>query len=175
MSSAVQANIPCCKKTMVKLSTFVFNNKTIPGHALYEKGLQKKTKRRRSTGRQPGTKSASRPGDKPLTNRLKTACQPLVWFPHSVYIGFCLFVLLERRSGDVSSMPWGVRGALVSWANCCVGAVLPGPAPPPRRAPRPDPPEVCTGFGLDKCFAYQCIKFWTCNIGTPTVNTGRTL
>ena len=35
------------------------------------------TKRRRSTGRQPWAQSASRLGDKPLINRLQTACQPL--------------------------------------------------------------------------------------------------
>ena len=133
-----------------------------------------------------------------------------------------MFVLLENRSGDVSSMPWRVRGTLVSWANCSMGAqscatpphpaaplcdpprpargmygfwtrqvhrftkislvrasgeafrtrvfdaleggrddcllgelfcrhlVLRGPAPPPRRAPRPDLPVVCPGFGLDR-------------------------
>ena len=51
------------------------------------------TKRRRSTVRQPGTKSASRPGDKPLINRWSTAD----FVPPTVYIGFRLFVLLERR------------------------------------------------------------------------------
>ena len=51
------------------------------------------TKRRRSTVRQPGTKRAPRPGDKPLINRWSTAD----FVPPSVYIGFRLFVLLERR------------------------------------------------------------------------------
>ena len=32
----------------------------------------------------------------------------------------------------------------------CWHPVLPDPAPPPRHAPRPDPPVVCPGFGLDK-------------------------
>ena len=45
-------------------------------------------------------KGASRPGDIPVINRLSTGrC-----VPPSVYIGFRLFVLLENRSGDVSSM-----------------------------------------------------------------------
>ena len=109
----------------------------IPGHALHEKGLQIQ-KRRRPTGRQPGTKSASRPVDKPRIIRLQTACQPVILSPHSVYTGFCLFVLLGKRSGDVSSMPWGVRGTLVPWANCSVG-VPSCPAPPRRPAVRPDP------------------------------------
>ena len=39
----------------------------IPGHALHEKGSQK-TKKLRSTVQQPGTKTASRPGDKPQMN-----------------------------------------------------------------------------------------------------------
>ena len=32
----------------------------------------------------------------------------------------------------------------------CLHPVLPGPAPPPRRAPRPDPPVACPGFGFDR-------------------------
>ena len=53
-------------------------------------------------------------------------------------MGFRLFVLLEECSGDVFSMPWGVRGTLVSWANCSVG-VPSCPAPPRHPAVRPDP------------------------------------
>ena len=48
---------------------------------------------RRSIVRQPGTKCASRPRDKPLINRWSTVDFVLP----SVYIGFRLFVLLERR------------------------------------------------------------------------------
>ena len=105
-------------------------------------------KRRRSINGFLGTKSASRPGDKPLTNRLSTACQPVIFFPHSVYIGFRLFVLLERSSGDVSSMPWGVRGTHVSWANCFV-CVPTCPAPPRRPAVRPDPTRPWYVWVLD--------------------------
>ena len=98
-----------------------------------EKGLQKQ-KRRRSTGQQPGTKSAFRPIDKQRINRLSTGFS----VPPSVYIGFRLFVLLEGRSGDVSLMPWRVRGTVVSWANCSV-CVQSCPTPPRRPAERPDP------------------------------------
>ena len=66
-------------------------------------------------------------------NRGKTAGQPLILFLRSVYIGFRLFVLLERRSGDVSSMPWRVRGTLVSWAISSVGTQ--SYPTPPRRPP----------------------------------------
>ena len=48
-----------------------------------------------------------------------------------------MFVLLEGRSGDVSMVPWRVRGTLVSWANCSVGVPF-CPAPPRRPAVRPD-------------------------------------
>ena len=60
----------------------------IPGHALHKGFIE--TKRRRSTGRQPGTKSASRPGYKPVINRGSTGYR----VPPSVYIGILLFVLL---------------------------------------------------------------------------------
>ena len=66
------------------------------------------TKRRRSTDQQPGEKSASRPADKPLMNWLSTTG----FVPPSVYMGFRLFVLLGRRSGDGSSMLWKYEGGL---------------------------------------------------------------
>ena len=47
-------------------------------------------------------------------------------------------MLLARRSGDLSSMPWKVRGTLVSWANSSVG-IQSCPTPPRRPAARPDP------------------------------------
>ena len=53
-------------------------------------------------------------------------------------VGFRLFVLLENRSSDVSSLPWWVRGSLVSWANNSVGTQS-CPTPPGRPAGRPDP------------------------------------
>ena len=106
---------------------------TIPGHALHEKGLQGQ-KKRRSIVRQPGTKRASRPGDKPLINRWSTADS----VPPSVCIGFRLFVLLERRWSDVSSIPWRERWTFVSWANSSVGTQS-CPTPPGRSAGRSDP------------------------------------
>ena len=66
-------------------------------------------KRRRSTGQQPERKSASRPADKPRMNHWSTAG----FVPPSIYIGFRLFVLLGRRSGDVSSMLWRVGKRIV--------------------------------------------------------------
>ena len=48
-------------------------------------------------------------------------------------------MLLEGRSSDLCSMPWGVRGSLVSWANCSVGIIQFCPTPPGRPAVCPDP------------------------------------
>ena len=49
----------------------------------------------------------------------------MVLFPHSVYIGFRLFVLLERRSGDVSSMLRGYEGLFTeTFCSTPLGAEL---------------------------------------------------
>ena len=69
------------------------------GHSLHEKGFTKKNKRR-YTGQQPGTKSASRPAyepviktaDKPVVNRGSTAS----FVSPPVYIEIPLFVLAQR-------------------------------------------------------------------------------
>ena len=59
---------------------------TIPRHALHD------TKRRRSTGRLPGRKNASRPADTSLMNQWLTAD----FVPPSVYIGFFLPSVYNR-------------------------------------------------------------------------------
>ena len=51
-------------------------------------------------------------------------------FVHPVYMGFCLFVFQDRRSGDVSSMPWRVRGTFVFRVINSIGTWS---YPPPRR------------------------------------------
>ena len=40
----------------------------------------------------------------------------------------------------------------------CWHPILPDPARPPRRAPRPDPPVVCPGFGFDR-YKLDCSCF----------------
>ena len=113
----------------------------VPGHALHEKGLQ------RQIG--VGTLVSSQERRAllvPLINRGSTAR----FVPPSVYIGFPLFVLPKRRSGQLSSIAWRARGTFVSWANRPVGVRLPVPALPRRAPPRPDPPVVCPGFGFDR-------------------------
>ena len=84
-------------------------------------------------------------------NRLSTAG----FVPPSVYIGFRLFVLLQRRSGDLS----------MSWGRTVLSASLPGSASPRHRAPRPDALVVCPVFGFDKCVyigfrLFRCSCFW---------------
>ena len=94
----------------------VWKSYVFPGHALHEKGLQKQK------GVGPLVSSQEqRALLVPRINRSSTAGQPRILFPHSVYIGFRLFVLLERRSGNMFSMLWRVRGRLVPCANCSVG------------------------------------------------------
>ena len=128
-----------CISCMYNLYKFI-------GHILHEKGLQRQ-KRGRSTGRQPGTKSASRLGDVPVMNRDSTA----IFVYLSVYIGFRLFVLLGRRSGDVSSMLLeSARKDCFLGEQFCGQTVLPDSAPPLRRAPRRDPPVVYSGCELDR-------------------------
>ena len=104
-------------------------------------------KKRPSTDRQPGTKSASRPGDKPLTNHLSTADFVSAFGAHKILLFRAFEKTFRRRFCEA------LRG---TWVACLLGEllcrrpVLPIPAPPPRCAPRPDPPVVCPGFGFDK-------------------------
>ena len=114
-------DMPCMKKV------------STPGHALHEKSFQ----RQKGVGLLVGI-YVRRALLVPRLNRVQTACQPVILFSHSVYIGFRLFVLQGSRSGDVSSMPWKLRGMLVSWANSSVG-IQSCPTPPHRPAVRPDP------------------------------------
>ena len=74
--------------------------------------------------------------------------------------GFCSSIGLHRislvrASGEtfrrrVFDALEGTREACPLGEQFCWHPVLPDPAPPPRRAPRPDPPVVCPGFGFDK-------------------------
>ena len=102
------------------------------------------TKRRRSTGQQPGTKSASRPAVKPRFNR-----------------GFRSSIALHRISLVGASWEMrrcvfdafgGTREVCFLGEEFCWHPVLPDPAPPLRRALRPDAPVVCSAFGFDKLF-----------------------
>ena len=108
------------------------NSRTCPAW----KGFTK-TNRRRHTGQQPGTKSASRPDDKPRINRWSTAG----FVSPSVYIGFPLFVLPESRPQRLSLIRQSVRGTVLSWANRSVGvSFCPAlPSLPLRRARSPVP------------------------------------
>ena len=89
--------------------------------------------------------------------RGQTGYQPLVKRGFCSSIGIHrIFIVRSSRThpGGHSSIVWGVRVFVVSWANSPVVGVLccpPRPAPLSRRAPpRTDPPGVCPGFGLDR-------------------------
>ena len=81
-------------------------------------------------------------------NRLSTA-----GFVHpSVYMGIRLFVILGKRSSELSSrLLESARKDCSLDEQFCWHPILPDPAGPLRLAPRRDPPVVCPGFGLDRC------------------------
>ena len=76
----------------------------------------------------------------------------------------CFFIVLHRISlVRASGKPetclrclGSTRDACLLGALFCRRPVLPGPAPPLRRAPRPDPLAVCPGFGLEKSAYLKC-------------------
>ena len=124
---------PCAPSRRARGMFGFWNHQTFTGHALHENGLQ----RQKCVGPLVSSQE-QRALLVPRLNRSSTAGQPRILFPHSVYIGFRLFVLLERRSCNICSMLWRVRGTLVSWATCSVG-VPSGPARPRRPAVRSVP------------------------------------
>ena len=72
-------------------------------------------------------------------------------------------VSLVRASGKtfrrrVFDALGGTRDACLLGELFCRRPVLLGPAPPPRRAPRPDPPVVCPGFGLDRYGGVRALR-----------------
>ena len=87
--------------------------------------------------------SASCPDDKPIINR--SLCSSIGL--HRISLVRASGESFRRRVFDALE---GTRGAYLLGELFCRRPVLPSPAPPPRRAPRPDPPVVCPGFGLDK-------------------------
>ena len=113
-----------------------------------------KTNGRRSTGQQPGTKSASRPADKPLTNCLSTGDFVPAFGWHKMSLVRASGKTFKRFFHDALE---GTRDACLLGGLFCLRPVLTDPAPPPRRALRPDPPVVRSGFGLDRWCC--CIPF----------------
>ena len=83
----------------------------------------------------------------PRINRWSTAG----FVPPSVYIRLPWFVLLARRSGQLSSMPGGYEGRLSPGRTdpSVSRPARPRPAPLRRVPPRFDPLVVCPGFGID--------------------------
>ena len=73
-----------------------------------------------------------------------------------------MFVLLERRSSDVSAIPWRVHGTCVSWPNKSIGTQS-CPTPPGRSAGRPDPTRPWYVRVLDSTGGFDrfaCSCFW---------------
>ena len=122
----------------------------VPGHALYEKDSQKHKK----VGTIVNNHKMRalfvllidhRSGDELLMNPSATAR----FFLPSVYLRFCLFVLLNRIGGDVLfDVSLDTKRFCLLGKELCWHPGLPEPAPPTRRAPRPDPPVVCSHLGF---------------------------
>ena len=92
--------------------------------------------------------SRDKAANQPLTNRLSTG---------DFVPAFGLYrISLVRASGEtfrrlVFDASGGTRDACLLGDLFCRRPVLAGPAPPPCRALRLDPPVVCPGFGFDRC------------------------
>ena len=67
--------------------------------------------------------------------------------------------MFKRRVFDALE---GTREACSLGGQFCWHPVLPDPAPPLRHAPRPDPPVVCPGFGLDRWTTRTLNKYLVC-------------
>ena len=94
----------------------------------------KKTKRRRSTGQQPGTLLVQRIHRSSIARRVP-------WF---VFIGCLVFVLPQKRPGRLSSVYWRARWTVVSAHRPAAVPPRPVPSHPPRPArsrPRPASPR----------------------------------
>ena len=125
------------------------------------KMIYRDKKRRRSTGQQPGTKSAHGPADKPLINRSSTARQPLVVFP----------LPPKGRPGRLSSVPWAGR-----MDGCPLDApTRRRPIPPCPAALRParSAPPVCslTAVGRPDSPRHGKSGFWTRQFLSPLANS----
>ena len=118
------------------------DRRLFPGHALHEKGLQ------RQQGGGPLVGSQERRALLgPLISRLQTADFVPAFGLHKISLVRASGETFRRRFFDALG---GTRVACLLGELFCRRSILPGPAPPPRRAPRRDPPVVCPGFGFDK-------------------------
>ena len=106
-----------------------------------------KTKRRRSTGQQPGNKSASRLALKPDINRLSTADFDPAFGLHRISLVRASGETFRRRVFDALE---GTRDTCLLGEIVCWHPVLFEPLPPLHRTPRPDPPVVGPCFRLDR-------------------------
>ena len=123
----------------------------IPGRALHKKGLQRQIGVGTLVSSQDEERSRSRGSTayQLRVNRWSSAG----FVPPSVYIGFRLFVLPQRRPGQCVRFAGGQEGGLFA-SRIDPTASHPTqprtPSPPRRAPPRPDRPVVCPGFGFDR-------------------------
>ena len=113
----------------------------VPGHALHEKGSQ----RQKGVGSLVSSQQR-RALPVPMTNRLSTAGFAPAFGLHRISLVRASGETFRRRVFDALE---GTSEACSLDEQFCWHLLLPDSAPPPRRAPRPDPPVVCPGFKLD--------------------------
>ena len=122
--------------------------------------------RRRSTGQQPGRKSASRPGDKPRINRGSTADFVPAFGLHRISLVRAPEEAFGRRVFDALE---GTRVPCPLGDQFCWHPVLPDPAPPSAGRPDPNRPwyvrvldSTCLhriSFVIPKRRPGQCLRF----------------
>ena len=108
----------------------------------------------------------------PVTKRLSTADFVTSFGLHRISLVRASRETFKRRVIDALE---GTKEACLLGVLFCRRSVLLGPAPPPRRAPRPDPPVVCSGFGIDKFTKVPHIILYiilhnTCRIQNPSIS-----
>ena len=119
----------------------------VPGHALHAKVLQK------HKGVGPlFSCHAQRACFVPQLNRLSTTGQQFISFLHLFCANKVSFV---RASGKTLKRLFfdpleSTRDLFFLGEKFCWHPILPNPARPPRRAPRPDLPVVCPGFNFGR-------------------------
>ena len=115
-------------------STAGFVPPSVSRTCLARKGFTE-TKRRRSTGRQPGTKSASRPADKPVI----TAGQPLILFFRRFTWDFACSCFWRDVEATFLRCLGRYDGPLFPWRTVLLAPNLarPCPAAPPGAPTRP--------------------------------------
>ena len=123
-----------------------FRIRQVPRHTLHEKGSQ------RHKGVDTLLSSQEQKAlPVPLINQMSAGCQPVILFPHSVYMGI-FFCASEKIHNSCLRCPERHEGRLCPVRKNMSASHPPSPPCPaaPLCAALPNPPAVCPGFGFDR-------------------------